>query len=106
MKWQHLGIVVLCSAVAIWQSTWAAAVNPSLVKAKTDAEAKGYIFITSHDEIVTQARKEAKLRLLSGLTTESLKAMVSAFRQKYPFIDISAHEATGSDEHQRILLET
>jgi len=105
MKWQQSGLIALYCVVAILQSAWAATINPSLAKAKNDAESKGYIFIASHDEIVAQARKEAKLRVLSGLTTESLKAMVSAFRQKYPFVEISAHEATGSDEHQRILLE-
>ena len=103
MKWHHLGL--LCLAAGIQQSAWGATINPSLGKAKTEAETRGYVFVTSHDEIVSQAKKEAKLRVLSGLSTESLKTMVSAFRRKYPFIDISAHEATGSDEHQRILLE-
>ena len=105
MKSYHEGVAVLWFTLAIWHSAWAAAVNPSLAKAKSEAEAKGYVFITSHDDVVAQAKKEAKLRVLSGLSTETLKAMVSAFRQQYPFIDISAHEATGSDEHQRILLE-
>ena len=80
-------------------------INPSLAKAKTEAEAKGYIFLTDHDEIISEAKKEGKLRVVSGLSPETLKIMVSAFRKKYPFIDISAHETTGSDEHQRILLE-
>ncbi len=74
-------------------------------ESKNRSRSQGLHFCHKSCEIVTQARKEAKLRVLGGLTTESLKAMVSAFRQKYPFIDISAHEATGSDEHQRILLE-
>jgi hypothetical protein len=105
MKWGQLRVVALCFTVGIWQSASAAMVDPSLAQAKTAAEARGYIFLTSHDEIVAQAKKEGKLRVLSGLSTESLKTMVSAFRKKYPFIDLSAHEATGSDEHQRILLE-
>jgi iron(III) transport system substrate-binding protein len=105
MKWDQLGVVVLCFTVGIWQSASAATVNPSRAKEKSEAEARGYIFLTSHDEIVAEAKKEGKLRVLSGLSAESLKTMVSAFRKKYPFIDVSAHEATGSDEHQRILLE-
>ena len=37
----------------------AAPASASLLKAKADAEAKGYIFETSHDEIVAKAKKEA-----------------------------------------------
>jgi ABC-type Fe3+ transport system substrate-binding protein len=105
MKWHHVGVALLCCAGGIWQSALAAATNPSLAKAKTAAEARGYVFVTSHDEIIARAKKEGRLRVLSGLSTETLKVMLGAFRKKYPFIDISAHEATGSDEHQRILLE-
>lgn len=105
MKWNRLSILVLCVMFGVWQSASAAMVNPSIAKAKTEAEARGYIFLTGHDEIIPAAKKEGKLRVVSGLSPESLKTMLSAFRKKYPFIDISAHETTGSDDHQRILLE-
>ena len=105
MKWQRLSIFFLYAMFGIWQSAFAATVSPSLAKIKTEAEARGYIFLTNHDEIIAEAKKEGKLRVVSGLSPESIKTMVSAFRKKYPFIDISAHETTGSEEHQRILLE-
>jgi len=42
----------------------AAAPNPALAKAQKDAEAKGYIFVASRDELVSGAKKEGKLRVL------------------------------------------
>jgi hypothetical protein len=39
---------------------FAASPNPAVVKAKQDAEAKGYIFSTARDEIVAMAKKEGK----------------------------------------------
>src|SRR6266498_3253282 len=55
--------------------------SPSLEKPKQDAEAKGYTFITSHDQIVAAARREGKMRALSGLDPDTIKAMVSGFRK-------------------------
>jgi len=37
-----------------------------LLKAKTEAETKGYIFETSHDVIVAKAKKEGKLVVFSS----------------------------------------
>jgi hypothetical protein len=54
---------------------------PALLKAKQQAEAKGYIFETSHDEIVSQAKKEGKLRVLSTKETAVIKAMSAAVHQ-------------------------
>ena len=64
----------------------AVAASPDLLRAKKDAEAKGYIFFTGHDEIVAMAKKEGKLRVSSGLENPNFKPWISAFRQKYPFI--------------------
>ena len=83
----------------------AAAVPAALQKAKQDAEAKGFIFETSHDEIVAKARKEGKLRVVTSLEMESLKPVSDAFRKKYPFIDVRAEEIAGTDTYQRMLLE-
>ncbi len=96
---------VLCMSLGIWQSASAATADSPLAKAKSEAEAKGYIFYMSHDQIVSEAKKEGKLKVLTGLDAESIKAMTSAFKRKYPFIDVSAQEAQGVTEHQRILLE-
>jgi ABC-type Fe3+ transport system substrate-binding protein len=83
----------------------AAAVPAALQKAKQDAEAKGFIFETSHDEIVAKARKEGKLRVVTSLEMESLKPVSDAFRKKYPFIELRAEEIAGTDTYQRMLLE-
>ena len=83
-----------------------AAVAPgALQKAKQDAEAKGFIFETSRDEILAKARKEGKLRVLSSLEMENLKPVSDAFRKKYPYIDLRAEEIAGTDTYQRMLLE-
>lgn len=97
-------ILFLCLTLATAQPALAAAPQ-SHPKAKAEAEARGYLFITSHDAIVSEAKKEAKLRVLTGLDPDSIKAMTSAFKKKYPFIDLVAREAAGIDDHQRIILE-
>ena len=65
--------------------------SASLLKAKQEAEAKGYVFHTSRDEIVERAKKEGKLRVFSSQEPPSIKAMAAAFKQKYPFIDVQAN---------------
>ena len=40
----------------------AASLDPALPKARQQAEAAGYTFLTSHDDIVAAAKKEGKLR--------------------------------------------
>jgi iron(III) transport system substrate-binding protein len=79
--------------------------NPALEKSKQDADAKGYLFINSHDQIVAAAKKEGKMRALSGLDPETIKAMVSAFRKKYPFLDVRVEEIEGTDAYQRFVLQ-
>ena len=56
MKRNQVSIFVLCATFGIWQSASAATVSPSLAKTKTEAEAKGYIFLTNHDEIIAEAK--------------------------------------------------
>jgi iron(III) transport system substrate-binding protein len=82
-----------------------AAGTPTLEKSKQDAEAQGHIFINSHDQIVAAAKKEGKMRALSGLDPETIKAMVSAFRKKYPFLDVRVEEIEGVDAYQRFVLQ-
>jgi ABC-type Fe3+ transport system substrate-binding protein len=82
---------------------YSAAPSPDLPKAKQAAEAKGYIFETSHDEIVAKAKKERRVRVLT--TQRSLKLLTEAFKKKYPFIDLRAEEVQGTDTHQRMVLE-
>jgi iron(III) transport system substrate-binding protein len=83
----------------------AAAPSAPLLKAKQEAEAKGYVFVTSHEEIVERAKKEGKLTVLSSQEPAAIKAMATAFKQKYPFIDVRARELIGLENYQRMLQE-
>ncbi|HWP58044.1 MAG TPA: ABC transporter substrate-binding protein [Candidatus Acidoferrales bacterium] len=83
----------------------AAAPSPALLKAKQEAEAKGWIFVASHDEIVAKAKAEGRLRALFGLDAVAIKALVGAFTKKYPFIETHVEEIEGTDAYQRFILE-
>jgi ABC-type Fe3+ transport system substrate-binding protein len=85
--------------------SFAAAPSSMLLKAKTDAEAHGYIFATSHDEIVAKARAERKLRALSSLAPNAFKVLADGFKRKYPFLDVYVEEISGAEGAQRFLLE-
>ncbi len=86
--------------------TYGATTSPALLKAKKDAEAKGYLFETSHDEILAKATKEAKLRVVSTLEPAVIKSMKDAFKKKYPFVaELRVDEIGSIDENQRFLLE-
>jgi iron(III) transport system substrate-binding protein len=96
-------VALFCLGLAICHSASAATSNPSL--ANKNEAVKNYLFYSSHDQIVAEAKKEGKLKVLTGLDPESIKAMTSAFKRKYPFINITAEETQGITEHQRIILE-
>jgi ABC-type Fe3+ transport system substrate-binding protein len=84
----------------------AAQPNAVVLKAKRDAEAKGYIFETSHDEIVAKAKKERRLKVLTGLDPASHSPMMQSFKKKYPFIEaVETHELDNTDASQRFLAE-
>ena len=99
---------VLLLALWFWfadSSALPASSSPELLKAKKDAEAKGYIFEISRDEVVAKAKKEGKLRALSSMGPPTIKAMAEAFRAEYPFLDVRVEEQTGTDTIQRFILE-
>jgi len=79
----------------------------SMLQAKKSAEGKGYIFFATHSEIVAGAKKEGKLRVVSGLEPKNYQPLINAFKQRYPFIpDIQIQEApTGPAGYQRVLME-
>jgi ABC-type Fe3+ transport system substrate-binding protein len=77
----------------------------SIEKAKHEAEARGYLFVDSHEQIVEAAKREGKMRALSGLDRESIKAMAGAFKRKYPFLDVRVEEIEGTDAYQRFILQ-
>ena len=75
---------------------FAATPSPAVLKAKQEAEAKGYVFFTDRDEIVAKAQKEGKLRVITSMEPETAKASLAAFKKRYPFIDLSIQPITGS----------
>jgi iron(III) transport system substrate-binding protein len=97
--------VLLLSFIAA-PFAFGAAPSISSSKAKEDAEAKGYTFFASHDEIVAGAKKEGKLRVSSGLEMANFKPWISAFKQRYPFMtEVHVEEIVGTEGHQRFILE-
>ena len=109
MKLHSLPVPFLVAALLInsWfdGSAHSQTPSPDLLKAKQQAEAKGYIFLTNHDEIVERAKKEGKLRVLSSQQSVTIKAVVNAIKKKYPFIDVTAEEVAGVQVYQRMLQE-
>jgi len=83
----------------------AASVGAISTEVKKQAEARGYAFLNSHDEIVAKAKTEGKLRVLTSLEAANFKPMMESLRKKYPFIDIRIDEISGTDSYQRFLLE-
>lgn len=86
-------------------SAYAASANPALTKAKQEAEAKGFLFAASQEEIIANAKKEGKLRVMGSLDAQTLKALNEAFRKKYPFIESQAQEIAGTDNYIRMIQE-
>src|SRR5262245_14257699 len=84
-----------------WLVTGAASSSFTLLKAKQEAEARGYLFETSRDDIVAKAKKEGKVRVLASSAPETVAPLVKAFRDKYPFIDAQAQEITREDSQTR-----
>lgn len=95
-----LAICCVAGASALAQSD-----KPALVQGKQPAQSKANILFTTHDEIVAGAKKEGKLRLLGSLTPSTYKSMIVSFKKRYPFIDVTVEEITGTDAPQRFLLE-
>ena len=75
-----------------------------LDRARQEAEARGYKFVASHDEIVEKARQEGALRSLASLDKETIKVAKEGFSRQYPFIKFDLQEITGT-EAERFVLE-
>jgi ABC-type thiamine transport system substrate-binding protein len=83
-----------------------AASAPDLKTAKAEAESKGYIFESSHDEIVARAKRErGRMRGHISQDPPTFKAVADAFKSEYPFVDPHIEELTGTDATQRFLLQ-
>ena len=107
MKIRVLSTAVIFFLLGSWVFATAAAAQSSaaLLKAKTEAAAKGYIFETSRDAIVAQAKKEGKLVVFSSQDEATIRATADAFGKKYPFIDVRATEIGGTDTYRRMIQE-
>ena len=99
----NLLLIVISSLIPRLDNA-AAASDPDRISAKKEADAKGYTFFLSRDEIVAKAKQEGKLRAFSGLR-EAMNPVMEAFKKKYPFIETRVEEWIGTDTYQRTLLE-
>jgi ABC-type Fe3+ transport system substrate-binding protein len=105
MKTRYLWTAAFLLGWCVEALAAAAAPSPSLLKAKQEAEGKGYVFFANREEIVTQAKKERRVHVLSAAQDSSLKAIAEAFKKKYPFIDVRWEEVSGTEVYQRMLQE-
>lgn len=108
MRVDCLPNLLMILLVAWWLpavSLFAADAGSALLKAKKDADARGYTFLTSHDEIVNKAKQEGRLRVLAEMEPPTIKAAIKAFMAKYPFINLYIEEITGTDAARRNILE-
>ena len=109
MRFNHAGIALLFLVLNLWTvaANVVAATSPSAdsTTAKKQAEAKGYMFVSSHDEIIAKAKKEGKLRVLSSYDRDTFQELRKAFIKQYPFIDLNIQRSEGVEAFQRFLLE-
>lgn len=104
MKFSHFKLGVISTGLGLLMSVSAFAASTSApLRGKQEAESKGYVFLSNRDEIVANAKKEGKLRVMANMEVATYKAAAKAFNQKYPFIDLRVNEVHGADE--RIILE-
>jgi ABC-type Fe3+ transport system substrate-binding protein len=102
---KHCMILLFIGYVMAGAKVFAAEAGPALQKAKKEAEAKGYLFAASHDEIVNRAKQEGKLRVIVSLDARILKRLSEGFTKKYPFVQVQADEIRGIDAYTRQLQE-
>ena len=79
--------------------------SADLVKAKKEAESRGYIFFANREEIVAKAKEEGQVRVLSNMDPDNIQALRRAFTKQYPFIEVRAERIAGVEGGQRFLLE-
>jgi hypothetical protein len=97
--------LIACSLQLTISNTNAGAASSALEKAKQAAEAKGFSFISSRDEIIRNATSEGKVNVLMSMSSSNFQPIIDSFKKKYPFIkDVRIQEITGSDAFQAFLL--
>jgi iron(III) transport system substrate-binding protein len=98
-------LFLLITIVLTASDALAATATPALQKSKLDAEAKSYIFLSSHNEIVRLAKQEARVDGIVSLDPETFGPLTKTYKSKYPFLDLKLREVTGTEATQRFLLE-
>jgi iron(III) transport system substrate-binding protein len=98
-------LLVLVGILVFAPVAQAASPSQGLLKAKEDAEGRGFLFLTDRAEIVAKAQKEGKLRVISSMEGETAKASMVAFKKRYPFIDLNVQVRTGSESAQQLVLQ-
>jgi iron(III) transport system substrate-binding protein len=83
----------------------AASTTSELQKVKQASETKGFTFLGSRDEIIAQAKREGRVRVLAEMEPPTIKATTKAFMQRYPFIHLEVREISGTSAVQANLLE-
>ncbi len=99
-----LALILIGFAWIAQPNAFGATASAALQKAKQEADSKGYVLFTNHEEILSKAKNEPKLRVLATLEG-SLKITAGAFKKKYPFIDLQVESSRTVDESQRLLLQ-
>ncbi len=94
-----LGVFLFASPVH------AATPNAALGKAKQEAEARGFLFVSDRAEILLRAQKEGKLSVITSMEPETAKASTAAFKKRYPFIELNIQPRTGSESAQQLVLQ-
>ena len=89
MRDGFIGVVALFLLLRLFAHAPAVlAASADVGKAKRAAEAKGFVFETSHDAIVSRAKAEGKLHILSSYAPEAYRSMIDLMKKRYPFLDI------------------
>ncbi|MBI2986436.1 MAG: extracellular solute-binding protein [Deltaproteobacteria bacterium] len=96
-------LLLSLSLVLVSRDVFAA--SAGLLKAQKEAEAKGFIFETGHDEIVAKAKKGGAIQILSSSEPASYPHLIKSFKNRYPFLEVKMVETSGTDAAQRFLLE-
>jgi iron(III) transport system substrate-binding protein len=105
LRLSFLWLFVLTLTLGCASTAALAADSGALLKAKKEAEAKGYIFPVYRNEMIAKAKTEGRLRVLAEMEPPNIKASTAAFMKKYPFINLYIEEITATDQIQRNILE-
>ncbi len=99
-------IALLAGGGCMVVSTALAMQGMDLTAARAEAQSRGYIFESTHDEIVAKAKRErGAMQAHISQAPETIRAVVEAFKAEYPFLNAQVEEMTGTDEAQRFILQ-